>query len=114
MSEEHKGEEHGGGGTHEEHEGAPGWLISFADNVSLMMGFLVILPAVRMGPKATAVQGGEPSENGATQAPDMLDFVISVREGFKNPVNIDSDKPDDQPLIRRIPTGGLPNSHGHH
>lgn len=29
---------HGHGGGHEEHAGAPEWLISFADNVALLMG----------------------------------------------------------------------------
>lgn len=54
---------HGGGGHAEgEHEGAPEWLISFADMVMLIMGFFVIMLAMNMGPKTTAVQGGEPGE----------------------------------------------------
>jgi len=91
-----------GGGSHEEHEGAPEWLISFADNVALMMGFFVILLAMNMGPKATAVQGGDPAEKAVGQESHELDFIISIREGFNNPVDIYSDKPEDQPLIRRI------------
>lgn len=66
----HGGGGHGGGaphggGAHEEHEGAPEWLISFADNVALMMGFFVILLAMNMGPKG----GGEARERGAGPHP---------------------------------------------
>ena len=65
--EGHGGGSHGGGhaaGGHEEgHEGAPEWLISFADNVALMMGFFVILLAMNMGPKGSSVNNtGEPGE----------------------------------------------------
>lgn len=100
--EKHGGEEHGGGshggghgggghgGGHGEHEetGAPEWLISFADNVALMMGFFVILLAMNMGPKGTPVQGGEPDETnngvgtGATSRAE--DIIISIREGFNS------------------------------
>ena len=42
---------HGGGGHEEGHEGGTEWLISFADNVALMMGFFVILLAMNMAKK---------------------------------------------------------------
>lgn len=94
----HGGGSHGpaghGGGEHEE-SGAPEWLISFADNVALMMGFFVILLAMNMGPKATAVQGGEPgeSENGGRAAEDYkTDFAIKIREAF-NPIDMNSTNP---------------------
>ncbi len=98
---------HGGGGGHEEgHEGAPEWLISFADNVALMMGFFVILLAMNMGPKADPKQGGEPDqtdvgEAGSGQTARQLDFVIGVREAFNNAVPIDSKNPAEQPLVKR-------------
>ncbi|MCL4212087.1 MAG: hypothetical protein KJZ68_15650, partial [Phycisphaerales bacterium] len=44
------GHGHGGGGHEEGHEGAPEWLISFADMVMLMMGFFVILFALNVNP----------------------------------------------------------------
>lgn len=96
---------HGGGGHAEgEHEGAPEWLISFADNVMLQMGFFVILLALNMGPKATKQQEGEPSdrEQETTVTDEWLDAVIAIREGFNRPVDMRSTDPNDQPLIRRI------------
>ncbi|NOS99891.1 MAG: OmpA family protein [Phycisphaerales bacterium] len=91
-----------GGGSHEEHEGAPEWLISFADNVALMMGFFVILLALNMGPKG----GGDPNAktSGATAAPtpDMIDLFLSIRESFNNPVDLNSMDPDEEPLVRRL------------
>ena len=46
----HGGGGHGGGGHgggHEEHEGVPEWMVSFADNTALMMGlFGLIFPGV--------------------------------------------------------------------
>lgn len=102
----HGGGGHGGGHEdHEEHEGAPEWLISFADNVSLMMGFFVILLAMNMGPKGSAAGAqtkGEPSDMPPASSPDMLDFAIAVREAFNNPVNIHSTNPKDEPLVRRL------------
>lgn len=103
------GHRHGGGGhgggAHEEHEGVPEWMVSFADNTALMMGLFVILLAMNMGPKATSVMGGEPSETAASPKDannDMLDFVIGLREAFNNPVDIDSTNPKDSALRRRL------------
>jgi outer membrane protein OmpA-like peptidoglycan-associated protein len=91
---------HGGGGHAEgEHEGAPEWLISFADNVMLIMAFFVIMLAMNMGPKGG---GSEGEGTGGKPSPDMIDFVIAVREGFNNPISVYSDRPEDQPFIRRI------------
>lgn len=90
-----------GGGSHEEHEGAPEWLISFADNVALMMGFFVILLAMNMkDPKSGGADGKEPSGEGPP--PALLDSVIAIREAFNSPVDMDSLDPADQALIRRI------------
>ncbi len=101
----HGGHGHGGGGGHEEgHEGAPEWLISFADNVALMMGFFVILLAMEMNKSAAAAKAGpSPDERGEeTVSAEMLDWAISVREAFNNPVNINSTHPGEASLVRRL------------
>lgn len=97
----HGGGDHGGG--HHE-EGVPEWVVSFADNVMLMMGFFVIMLAMNMHPKDGGA--GEEKRDGATNSsvdnPAVVDFAIEVRNAFNNPVKLDSTKPADQPLIRRI------------
>lgn len=95
---------HGGahsGGEHEEHEGAPEWLISFADNVTLMMGFFVIMLAFNMGPKGGG-QGKGPEKGGPEESPTFLDAAVSIREAFNNPVDLNSMDPNDKPLIQQI------------
>jgi flagellar motor protein MotB len=119
----HGGGSHGGhsGGGHEEaHEGAPEWLISFADNVALMMGFFVILLAMNMGPKGTPVQGGAPDEVNNENAADI---ILSIREGFNQPIDMGSDNPSEAWLRKRVvekasgvgdqdgPKGNKPNLH---
>ncbi len=96
----HAGGGHGGG--HEEHEGAPEWLISFADNVMLQMGFFVILLALNLKPvlSGTGPEKGEGPAAGPT--PEMLDWVIAVREAFNNPVQLDSTDPKDAALVARL------------
>lgn len=86
-----------GGGAHEEHEGAPEWLISFADNVALMMGFFVVLLAMNMKP-ATASGSGE----GGQPTDEMLDWAIAIREAFNNPVDPESNNPAEAQLVERI------------
>lgn len=99
----HHGRGHHGGGHEEgEHEGAPEWLISFADNVALMMGFFVILLAMNMGPKGKTDSSGDPSDEPGQPSQAMLDFVIGMREGFGNPISIDSKKPDEQQFVKRL------------
>lgn len=100
----HGGGGHGhGGGGHEEHEGAPEWLISFADNVMLQMGFFVILFVLSKGvkPNGNTDDVGDQAGHTPSRASE-LDFVIAVREGFNNPVDLGSDDPKDLPLIKRI------------
>ncbi len=96
------GPPHHGGGGHEEHEGAPEWLISFADNVMLQMGFFVILLALNMGPKATQETEGDGDKAGANVQENMLDFAIAMRQAFNNSVDPRSSSPADQALIQRM------------
>ncbi len=82
---------------HEEHEHEEGWIVSFADNVLLMMGFFVIMLAMNMGPK-----GKSDAEGPSSSSDRMLDLAIAVRAGFNNPLSLDSKDPSDQSLIRRM------------
>src|SRR5436309_3168473 len=88
---------HGAGhgvGHEEHHEGAPEWLISFADNACLMMAFFVILLAMNMAKQTLGGIGGEGDMGGnPSQANTMIDFAIAVREAFNNPVDIKSNNP---------------------
>jgi len=84
--------------AHPEHEHEEGWIVSFADNVLLMMGFFVILLAMNMGPKGSA-DAAAASESADDR---LIDMAIAIREGFNSPVNMDSKDANDLPLIRRI------------
>ncbi len=133
MAEEHDehggGESHGGGGGHgggghgpggghhEEGEaGAPEWLISFADNVALLMGFFVILLAMNMKKESAGGIGGE-AEMGGTPDAAMVEFVMEMREAFNNPLDMNSTDPREQEIIQLAKTIGRgesnqPESHG--
>lgn len=114
MAEEkahHEGKAHGGGGGHgahggggheEGHEGAPEWLISFADNVALLMGFFVILLAMNMKEPTSGGIGGKDKNGGAPPNNRVIDMAIAIREAFNSPVDMSSKDPNDAPLIRRI------------
>lgn len=99
---------HGGGPPHghaeEPHEGAPEWLISFADNVMLQMGFFVILLALAM--KGSSAGGmakeGKQTSGGGSPTPEQLDFAIAVRKAFNNPVDINSVDLNDLLLVQRL------------
>lgn len=104
-----KHKKHGGGhhGGHHE-EGVPEWMVSFADNVCLMMGFFVIMLALNMKP-AQGGSGEDKKDGDAASAatassinPGLVDAAIAIRSAFNNPVNENSKKPEDQPLIARI------------
>jgi outer membrane protein OmpA-like peptidoglycan-associated protein len=99
----HSGAPHGDHGE-EPHEGAPEWLISFADNVMLQMGFFVILLALAMkGASAGGLaKDGKQRSGGGSPTPDQLDFAIAVREAFNNPVDINSKDLNDLLLVRRL------------
>lgn len=102
-SKGHGGGGHGpGGGSHEEHhEGAPEWLISFADNVALLMGFFVILLAMNMQKPKAGGLGGE-DKHPSTVAAHELDWVIGLRESFNSPIDMNSDNPEEAGLRRRL------------
>ena len=118
MPDEHKeehggGEAHGGGGhkrrhsgpaheEHEEHEGAPEWLISFADNVALMMGFFVILLAMNMDKPSSGGVGGEGKYPSNEPTDAMKDFAIEMRAAFNSPVDVNSNNPAEQQLVQRL------------
>jgi len=122
--EEHGGEGHGGkkhkshghGGGHKGHheEGAPEWLISFADNVTLMMGFFVIMLAMNMNPPDSGGTSGGDETGGAVGAPHpgFLDAAIAIRDAFNNPVDLNSNDPNDQILIQRIKKKVEDSGHG--
>lgn len=101
----HKKHAHKHGGHEEHEEGVPEWVVSFADNALLQMGFFVILLAMNMKP-ASSGHGGAPApnydSNTAHPNPNVLDGAIAIREAFNNPVNMASSSPTDVPLIRRI------------
>src|SRR4051812_10507126 len=92
----------GGGGHEEAHEGAPEWLISFADNVALMMGFFVILLAMNMKEPTSGGIGGK-DKNGQPPINDaLLDFQLAMRTAFNNPVSIDSTDASEQVLVNYL------------
>jgi flagellar motor protein MotB len=96
MSSKHN---RGSGGHEEAHEGAPEWLISFADNTALIMGFFVILLALNMAPKGGATGEGA---TGTGPSDGELDWAIGVREAFHNPVRIDSTNPRERQMVERL------------
>jgi outer membrane protein OmpA-like peptidoglycan-associated protein len=92
----------GGGGHEEAHEGAPEWLISFADNVMLQMGFFVILLGLAIQTAKTATGGSTSGDGTGDPTAEQLDWAIAVREAFNNPVDLQSTDPRDFLLVRRL------------
>jgi outer membrane protein OmpA-like peptidoglycan-associated protein len=92
------------GPEEEAHEGAPEWLISFADNVMLQMGFFVILLglAIKGASAGGLAKEGKRTAGGGSPTPEQLDFAIAVREAFNNPVDINSTNVNDLLLVRRL------------
>lgn len=117
MAEHEKHDDHGDGGhgggghkshgphghaAHEEHE--EGWIVSFADNCLLQMGFFVILLALNLKPAATGAGAGGPGGEGwpTAENPAFIDGVLAIRAAFGNLPEMNSTIPGDQPLIRRM------------
>ncbi len=98
----HKKHAHHGGGHAEHEEGVPEWVVSFADNVLLQMGFFVILLALNMGAKATGPSEPGPGTPAKSAEDALIDLAIAVRSGFNSPVDMASTAPEDQALIRRL------------
>lgn len=101
----HGGGGHHGGGDHEEgHEGAPEWLISFADNVTLMMGFFVIMLALNMSKPGGPTSNDKKQQGEQSGGPSvaMLDAALAIRAAFNNPVDINSQNPAELPLVLRM------------
>lgn len=96
----HGGHGPGGHGAHEEHGGCPEWLVSFADNVALLMGFFVILLAMNM--QAPKMHEGMGTQGQGQPTADMLDLIISIREAFNNPVNPSGTDPAEAALRQRL------------
>ncbi len=103
----HGGHGGGHGGGHEEHEeGVPEWVVSFADNALLQMGFFCILLAMNMGLKARGPVDPNDPENGqpAASSPasdQWLDAVLAIRESFNSPVNLEGTNPNEASLRKR-------------
>ena len=104
KKKKHKSHGHGGGHKGHHEEGAPEWLISFADNVTLMMGFFVIMLAMNMNPPDSGAKSEGPASGGAagTPHPGVRDAALAIRQGVNNPVSMSSSDPNDQALIQRI------------
>ena len=73
----------------DEHQGAPEWMISFADMVMLMMGFFVILFALNVQPKGGEAGGGGEEAEGVAMQPQEIDpsLVEAIRRAFHSPLN---------------------------
>ena len=96
----HGGGAHGGGHEEGGEGGCPEWMISFADNTALIMGFFVILLALMMAvPKGT---GGADADGQDVATAEQLDWALDIRAGFNNPVSIDSINPRDRLLVQRL------------
>lgn len=99
----HKKSGHGAHAKHEEHEeGVPEWVVSFADNALLQMGFFVILLAMNLKEPTTGGVGGKEQQGNQPQSEAMLDVMISVRDAFNNPVSSSSSDPRDAALVQRL------------
>lgn len=103
----HKGHKGGGGhgahGKHEEHEeGVAEWVVSFADNALLQMGFFVILLAMNLKEPTTGGVGGKDQKGTQPQSEAMLDMMISIRDAFNNPVSPNSMDPREAALVQRL------------
>ena len=84
-------------GHDDEHEGAPEWLISFADMVMLIMGFFVILFALNATqPSKAGADGDVEGDGGGATVPfdRWAEFVWNTRKAFGNPIDLETTDPE--------------------
>ena len=89
--------QHGGGHDDDEHDGAPEWLISFADMVMLIMGFFVILFALNATQPAKAGAEGDSDGDGSSATVPFdrwAEFVWNTRKAFGNPIDLNTSDPE--------------------
>ena len=85
MAHSRKKEQH-----EEQGESAPLWIISFADLVTLMLSFFVILAA------------GNPANKNTAMDPEFADIVAAVKQAFKYLPPATSTDPVDMRILSRI------------
>lgn len=85
----------------EQSAGAPEWLVSYADNLSLLLAFFVILLAMNLKEDTSGGIGGK-EEFGGQPTVANLDLALAIRSAFNNPVSANSTIPNEQRLVQRI------------
>ena len=81
--------------------GAPEWLVSYADNLSLLLAFFVILLAMNLKEDTSGGIGGKEDFGGQPTVAN-LDLALAIRSAFNNPVSVSSTIPNEQRLVQRL------------
>lgn len=97
-----------GGHDDDEHDGAPEWLISFADLVMLIMGFFVILYALNATQPVRAGTEGESDGVASASVPfdKWAEFVWNTRQAFGNPIDVNTTDPELKKVVDWYYTDG--------